>query len=118
VLQWLISWLLSALLLLVLGRTLPGFRVSGYGAALFAALVIALLNATLGIVLKVLTLPLTLLTFGLFLFVVNAVVLKIAAAVAPGFSIRGFFPAIVAAVLLAGIALMVRFALGPGYTWW
>ncbi len=114
-LGWILNWLLSALVLLALGRTLPGFEIRGYGTALIATVVIALLNATLGLLLKILTFPLTLLTLGLFAFVVNALVLKLAAAIIPGFRIRGCLPALLAAVLLAVINLVVRVALGPGY---
>ncbi len=112
---WILSWLLSALLLLALGRTLPGFEIRGYGTALIATVVIALLNATLGLLLKILAFPLTLLTLGLFAFVVNALMLKLAAAIIPGFQIRGCLPALLAAVLLALINLVVALALGPGH---
>lgn len=117
-LQWIISWLLSALVLLLLARLLPGFSLAGYGTALLAALVIAVLNATLGLLLKIVTFPLSIITLGLFLFVVNALVLKLAAAIVPGFSIRGCLPALLAAVLLAVIAVAMRLAFGADYTWW
>lgn len=117
-LEWIIAWLLSALVLLLLARLLPGFSVAGYGTALIAALVIAALNATLGLLLKIVTFPLTFITIGLFLFVIDALILKLAAAILPGFSIRGCLPAILAAVLLALIAFAMRLAFGGNYPWW
>ncbi|OGQ78417.1 MAG: hypothetical protein A3F90_04710 [Deltaproteobacteria bacterium RIFCSPLOWO2_12_FULL_60_19] len=100
-------WFLGALSLLIVAHIVPGFNVRGFGAALIAALVVGLVNATLGFLLKILTLPLTFLTFGLFLIVVNALMLKLAAALVPGFSVQGFLPAILGAIVLS----VVNFAL-------
>lgn len=101
-------WLLSALILWVAGRVVSGFLIGGFGTALVAAIVIGLLNATLGLVLRILTFPLTWLTLGLFALVINAIVLKVAAAVMPGFSIRGFLPAFLVALLLALVHVLLR----------
>ncbi|MGH7765872.1 MAG: phage holin family protein [Candidatus Binatia bacterium] len=103
-----IHWLLSALSLLLVAHLVPGFQVRGFGTALIAAVVIGLVNATLGFVLKVLTLPLTIVTFGLFLFVINAIMLKLAAAVVPGFEVYGFLPALLGAIILSVISLILR----------
>ena len=65
----LVNWGVSALSLMVVAHVISGFRVQSFGAALLAALVIGLINATLGLLLKILTLPLTIITFGLFLLV-------------------------------------------------
>lgn len=78
---------------------LPGFRVAGFGAALVAVLVLGLLNITLRPVLKLLSLPITCLTFGLFSLVINAFVLHIAARLVPGFAIGGLFNTVVLALL-------------------
>src|SRR5262245_9763963 len=72
----LLHWLISAVSLLIVAYIIPGIQVQGFGTALIAAIVIGLVNATLGFVLKILTLPLTLLTFGLFWFVINALMLN------------------------------------------
>lgn len=80
---------------------LPGVRVSGAFAALGTALVIGLLNAFVRPVLLVLTLPLNVLTFGLFTFALNALLILLASAVVPGFSVSGFWWAIVFAIILA-----------------
>ena len=89
----LINWLLSALSLMIVAHVVRGFDISGFGAALIAALVIGLVNATIGLFLKIVTLPLTLLSLGVFWFVINALMLKLASALVPGFSIQGFSPA-------------------------
>lgn len=107
-LRMLVNWLLSAILLLVVSRVVPGFVVATFGAALIAAVVIGFVNATLGLVLKVLTFPLSMLTFGIFLLVINALMLLLSAKFVPGFAIRGFAPAFWAAVLLAILHMLLR----------
>ena len=104
----LLNWLLSAIALLVVAHIVPGFYVSGIIAALIAAIVIGLVNATLGLALKIVTFPLTLLTLGIFWFVINALMLKVAAALLPGFQIVGFVPAFLGAIVLAIINLIFR----------
>lgn len=103
-----IHWVLSALSLLLVARLVPGFQVSGFGTALIAAIVIGLVNATFGFVLKILTLPLSIVSFGLFLLVINAVMLKLAAALVPGFEVYGFLPALLGAIVLSLISLVLR----------
>ncbi len=107
----LLDWVLSAFLLLLIAQFLPGFHIAGVGSALIAVIVVGLINATLGLLLRIIAFPLTLLTFGLFLLVINAIVLKIAAALMPGFSIRGFLPAFVAAILLSLLHILLRYTL-------
>jgi putative membrane protein len=104
----LLNWFLSALCLLIVAHLLSGFQVGGFGAALVAALVIGLINATLGLLLKIVTLPLTLVTFGLFLFVINALMLYLASSIVPGFFIASFGTALLAAILLALLHLVLR----------
>ncbi len=107
-LRLILRWILNALLLLAVARIVPGFIITGFGTALIAALVIGLVNATLGLLLKVLTFPLSLITFGLFLFVINALMLELAAKLVSGFYVRGFWPAFYAAVLLAVLNMILR----------
>jgi len=104
------SWLLNALGLMIVAWIVPGFHVANFAMALIAALVIALVNATLGVVLGILTIPLTILSLGLFVIVINALMLKLAAFIVPGFSIQGFLPALVGAVLLALVNMGFRYA--------
>ena len=103
-----VNWLLSALSLMIVAHVVRGFDVTGITAALIAALVIGLVNATLGIVLKILTFPLTLLSLGVFWFVINALMLKLAAAFVPGFSIQGFLPAFFGAIVLSLVNLFLK----------
>ena len=104
----LINWLLSALSLMIVAHVVRGFDISGFGAALIAALVIGLVNATIGLFLKIVTLPLTLLSLGVFWFVINALMLKLASALVPGFSIQGFFPAFFGAIVLSLVNLFLK----------
>lgn len=102
------SWFVSALALWIVAQIIPGIEVRGFGAALMATVVIAIVNATFGIVLKVLTFPLTLLTLGLFLLVVNAFLLKLASWFTPGFSVRGFISALFGSVVLTILTTVLR----------
>ena len=104
----LVNWLLSAISLLIVARFVPGFYVSGLVAALIAALIIGLVNATLGLFLKIVTLPLTILTLGIFWFVINGLMLVLASALAPGFEIRGFWPAFWGAIILSLVNMVLR----------
>ncbi|HZQ91538.1 MAG TPA: phage holin family protein [Terriglobales bacterium] len=108
----LLHWLLSALTLLLVARFVPGFYVSGLGSALIAAVVIGLVNATLGLLLKIITFPLSVMTLGIFIFVINALMLKMASAVAPGFEVRGFGPAFVGAILIFILNTLWHWLLG------
>lgn len=103
-----VSWFISALSLMIVAHLVSGFTVSSFGTALLASVVIGLVNATLGFVLKILTLPLTFLTFGLFLFVVNALMLLMAASIVPGFRVEGFVPALLGAVVLSLVSTLLR----------
>jgi putative membrane protein len=97
----LLRWLINAVSLLIVAHFVRGFEVRSFTAALLAAVIIGLVNATLGTVLKILTFPLTILTLGLFLIVINALMLKLAAAITPGFMVRDWTAALLGAVLLA-----------------
>ncbi len=109
----LLHWLLSAVTLLLVAHFVPGFRVAGLVAALIAVLVIGLINATLGLILKVLTFPLTILSFGIFLLVINAAMLLLASRFVPGFHVDGFFPAFLGAVLIFLLNMIWRWLLKP-----
>jgi putative membrane protein len=100
-LHWLIKWLVSAISLLIVAYFVPGFHVVGFPSALIAAVVIGLINGTLGAILKFFTFPLRLLTLGLLTLVINAGMLKFATHFVDGFAIDGWGPAIIGAFLLA-----------------
>src|SRR4029450_13893962 len=87
---------------------IPGMELQGFRTALIAAIVIGLVNATLGFVLKILTLALTLLPFGLFWVVVNALMLQLASHLVPGFSISGFWVAFFGAIVLSIVSLILH----------
>ena len=109
----LLNWVLSALAVWIVAHVVPGISVSGAMAALIAALAIGFINATIGLLLKVLTFPLTLLTLGLFWFVINAAMLKLASALVPGFEVRGFFAAFVGAIVLSLVNSLLHWLFMP-----
>ena len=96
-----VHWLVTAVVLLITAYIVPGFRVKSFWSALIAALVIGFVSYFLRPILLFLTLPLNFLTLGLFTFVVDAVILKICAALLSGLEIRGWLAAILAAVVMA-----------------
>src|SRR5712692_5225067 len=101
-------WILSALCLLLVAHFVPGFFVRGFGTALIAAVVIGLVNGTIGMLLKILTFPLTILTFGIFWLLINALMLKFAALFVPGFEVRGLWPAFWGGLILSLLNMTVR----------
>jgi putative membrane protein len=103
-----LHWVLSALALMIVAHLVPGFYLRGFGSALIAALMIGLVNATLGLFLKVLTFPFIILTLGVFWFVVNALMLIVASKLVPGFAIVGFGPAFWGAIVLSLINMAFR----------
>jgi putative membrane protein len=107
-LDLLLHWFLSAGSLLIVAFLFPGIEVRGFGAALLAPLVIGLINATLGLVLKIITLPLTVLTLGIFWLIINALMLQLGAAIVPGFYVAGFFSAFFGAIVLSIINMVLR----------
>jgi putative membrane protein len=104
----LVHWVLSALCLLLVAHFVPGFMVSGFGTALLAAVVIGLVNSTLGSLLKLLTFPLAILTLGIFWLVINALMLKFAALLVPGFVVVGFWPAFWGGIILSFLNMIVH----------
>jgi putative membrane protein len=104
----LVQWLLSAIALLVVSNLVRGFEVEGLGPALAAALVIGLLNATIGFFLKIITFPISILTLGLFLLVINGLMILLASSIVRGFYVGGFLPAFWGAVVLALLGMIIR----------
>ncbi len=109
----LLNWVLSAVAVWVVSKLVPGVHVSGPGAALIAALAIGFINATLGLLLKILTFPLTLVTLGLFWFVINALMLELASALVPGFQVHGFMAAFIGAIVLSLVNLLLKAIVMP-----
>jgi putative membrane protein len=104
----LLQWVLSAIALILVSRIVPGFQVTGLWPALIASLVIGLLNATVGLFLKIITFPLSILTLGIFLLVINGIMILVASSIVPGFHVYGFAPAFWGAVVLALLGMIVR----------
>lgn len=105
------KWVLSASALLFVAYVYSGVEVRSFATAMVAALVIGLLNAVVRPVLVVLTLPVTVLTLGLFLFVINALLFWAAAAVLDGFVVRGFLAALIGSLLYTAIGMVIDSAL-------
>lgn len=110
-LRLLVKWLLHAIALLITAYLVPGFVVGSFAAALVAALVVGLLNVTLGALLKLITLPLAILTLGLFFLVINALILKLASGVVPGFLVLTWGAALIGALVLAILHMLFKLVL-------
>lgn len=107
--QFLLTWLLTALALVITANIVPGFVVKNFVAALVAAVILGLVNAIIRPILVLLTLPITLVTLGLFLFVVNALTIWLAGSITPGFIVAGFLPALVGSIVLTLVASVLNF---------
>ena len=105
----LIKWILSALALLCVAYLYSGVEVRSFGAALIAALLIGLCNAIVRPILVVLTLPVTVITLGLFLFIINALMFWAASGIAgSGFQVHGFWAALIGSLLYSVISLVIE----------
>ncbi|RQH21160.1 phage holin family protein [Okeania hirsuta] len=102
-----ITWLMATLSLLITAFVVPGVRVESIPAAAVAAIVLGLVNAFVKPVLTVLTLPLTILTLGLFLLVVNGISLSLAGYFTPGLEVDGFWPAVLGAIVLSFVSSFI-----------
>ncbi len=107
----LVRWLINAIALMIIAYFVPDFHVRNFVDALIAAVIIGLVNSTLGLLLKILTFPFTLVTFGLFLIVINAVMLKMAASISPGFEVSTWKAAFIGAILLSLITSFLHWLL-------
>lgn len=100
----LLLWILNAIALLAVTYLLPSIQVSGFGTALLAALGLGLINTLVRPVLAILTLPITVITLGIFYLVLNSLLFWLASAFIPGFEVHGFASAVVGAMLYGVIA--------------
>ncbi len=107
------NWLISALSIFLVASYLPGFSVNSFTTALVVALVLGIINAIIKPILIILTLPINILTLGLFTFVINAALIMLAASLVPGFKVAGFGPALVAALILWFISVIVHIVAFP-----
>jgi putative membrane protein len=114
VLEFLAHLLVTAALLLLVANSVRGVEIEGWGSAILGALALGLVNAFVRPLMLVLTFPLTMLTFGLFLLVINALMLMLAGGLVPGIRIRGFGPALLGSLLLSLLNLALEVLVGPG----
>jgi putative membrane protein len=109
---WIVHWLVSGAALLIVAKILPGIEIEGFGAALLAALVIGLVSATVGLVLKIVLLPFILLSLGVIYFLINGLMLKVASEFVPGFRVIGCLPAVLGSILLTIVDYALSRAIG------
>lgn len=105
--SFLVHWLIVAVALWVTANVVPGVAVASYQTLALAALVLGLINALVKPVLVLLTLPLTILTLGLFYLVVNGAAFALAAALVPGFSVRSFGAAVLGALVVSVVSWLM-----------
>ena len=106
-LKMILRWVLMAVALLAVSYLYSGVQVASFGTALLAAVVIGLLNVLLRPILVLLTLPVTVLTLGLFLFIVNALVFWAASGLMPGFHVNGFLAALLGSLIYSALGLCI-----------
>jgi putative membrane protein len=111
--SFVIRWLATALGIGVAAQLLPGIQVDGLWPTIVAALLLGLVNVTLRPILLLLTLPLTVLTLGLFALVINGALLALVASVVKGVHVAGFGSAIVGAVIISLVATLLTWLLPP-----
>jgi len=105
--QFFITWLVAAVSLVLTAQIVPGFDVKTFTAAAIAAIVMGLINAIVRPILVLMTLPLTILSLGLFLLVVNAISIGLVAYLTPGFTVMGFFPAVIGSIVLSFVSSLL-----------
>lgn len=108
----LIKWFINALALWFVAAVIPGIKMKGFGIAFLIVIVIGLLNALLKPVLIILTLPINIVTLGLFTFIINAFLFKMAGSLSPSFQVKGFLPAFLGAIFFSIISTMLNFLIG------
>ncbi|QRM18462.1 phage holin family protein [Dechloromonas sp. TW-R-39-2] len=106
-------WTINALALLALPYVVPSVQVASFGTALIVALILGLINAVLRPILVLLTLPVTLLTLGLFIFVINALLFQLAGSLVDGFNVGGFWPALFGSIGYSLISWLLSSLLFP-----
>lgn len=104
----LVHWFLSAVAVWLVSQIVPGFMVASLGSALIAAVVIGLVNATLGLVLKVITFPFTIMTLGLVWLIINGLMIMLATQIVPGFAVSGFIAAFIGAIVLSLVNMVLK----------
>ena len=106
-LQFLLTWLATAVSLLITAWIVPGLIIESFLAAVVGAIALGFVNAIVKPILVIFTLPLTILTFGLFLLVVNAIALGLVGYLTPGLEVTGFFPAVFGSIVLSFVSGLI-----------
>lgn len=104
---FLLNWFISALAILIAAYIIPGIDVQGFFVACVTSLILGLINAFIKPILIILTLPINILTLGLFTLVINALLIMLTARIVPGFNVDGFLPALLFSIVLS----LINFAL-------
>ncbi|AFZ17071.1 phage holin family protein [Allocoleopsis franciscana] len=113
--NFLLTWLVAAVSLVITAYLVPGFVINSFIAALIAAVILGLVNAIIKPILVLLTLPITIVSLGLFLFVVNAITIWLAGAITPGFDVRGFIPALIGSIVLTIVSSVLNHLVGDRF---
>ena len=106
--HWIVNWLLGALALWLVAQIIPGIQIRSFGTAMLATVVIALVDITIGPILRFIAWPITVLTLGLFRWVLNAFLLKLASMFTPGFRIVGFLNALLGSLVLTVLDIVLH----------
>jgi len=104
----LINWLITTVAILITAYVLPGVTVRSFVAAVVTALVLGLINAIIRPILVVLTLPLTIVTLGLFIFILNALLVLLTSAIVPGFDVRSFWWALLFSLVFSVVSFILH----------
>ncbi len=105
--SFLLTWLVATVSLVITAYIVPGVVISGFQSAAIAAIIMGLVNAVVKPIITILTLPLTIVTLGLFLLVVNAICLSLVGYFTPGVQIDGFWPAVFGAIVLSVVSSLI-----------
>ncbi|MBC7389013.1 MAG: phage holin family protein [Opitutaceae bacterium] len=109
--SYIISLLITALAVVVTAYLLPGVTIKSYGSAIIVALLIGLVNTIIKPIMVILTLPITILTLGLFLFVINALMILLVSALVPSFKVNGFLWALIFSIVLSFVNSILHWIL-------
>lgn len=110
--KFLARWFVSAASIYIIARLLTGIQVSGFEATLIAAAVLGIVNMIIRPILVILTLPITIVSLGLFTFVINALTLKLTAFLVPGLTVNGLFSALLGSILISVVNMLLGNLLG------
>ena len=103
-----IRWLLFAISLLFIAWLIPGITIESFNAALYASFIIGLVNVFIRPLFVVITIPITIITLGLFIFIINAILFGLVAYIVPGFEVDGFLSALLGSILLSIISTFIN----------